>query len=224
MSTNKPILYGTYTSPTVMAVLITLKALEIDYEFREVKPRYKENLSENYLIKNPAHTVPTLEIENHKFIGDSHAIMAYLVERYAEGSSLYPKDLYRRAKVNELLHFENGVLFMMCVKQTFGPIFAQERNDIPEKKLEEINDAYAMLERYIGENQYVAGPYITIADFSCITSITCMFFLLPLTEEKFPKLHDWFGRMKSLPYVQDVLMSDAQGSSLKFLLKNMSHL
>lgn len=78
MNTNKPIMYGTYTSPTVMAVLITLKALNIEFAFREVKPRYKENLSENYLIKNPAHTVPTLEIENYKFIGDSHAIMTYM--------------------------------------------------------------------------------------------------------------------------------------------------
>ncbi|KAI8130520.1 hypothetical protein FF38_07847 [Lucilia cuprina] len=222
---SKPILYGTFTSPTVMAVLITLKALNIDFEFREIKPRLQENLTSDYLRKNPAHTVPTLETEEHKFIGDSHAIMAYLVDRYVKGdSNWYPKDLYRRAKVNELLHFENGVLFMMCVKQTYGPIFSGLRTNVPEEKFKEIDEAYNMMERFIGDNKYVAGPYITIADLSCITSISSMYFLRPFTEETHPKLFDWLERMKSLPYVQEVLMSDVQGSTLKFLSKIMSHL
>lgn len=137
---------------------------------------------------------------------------------------MYPKDLYRRAKVNELLHFENGVLFMMCVKQTFGPIFAGERNDIPEEKLNKIDEAYAMMERFIGENDYVAGPYITITDFSSVTSISCMYYLHLFTQETYPKLYAWFERMKSLQYVQEVLTSDAQVLSLKFLTKAMSHL
>ncbi|XP_065364412.1 glutathione S-transferase 1-like [Calliphora vicina] len=222
---SKPILYGTLTSPTVMAVLITLKALNIEFEFREIKPRQQENLTADYLSKNPAHTVPTLETEDHKFIGDSHAIMTYLADRYANDSShWYPRDLYRRAKVNELLHFENGVLFIMCVKQTYGPIFAGLRTHVPDEKFKEIDEAYNMMERFIGDNKYVAGQHITIADLSCITSISSMYFLRPFTEETHPKLYDWLNRMKSLPYVQEVLMSDAQGSSLKFLSKTMSHL
>ncbi|KAM7360209.1 glutathione S-transferase 1-like [Cochliomyia hominivorax] len=222
--TSKPILYGTYTSPTVMAVIITLKALKIDFEFREIKPRQKENLTGDYLNKNPAHTIPTLEIDDHKFIGDSHAIMTYLADRYARDDFWYPKDLYRRAKVNELLHFENGVLFLSCVKQTYGPIFARLRTDVPKEKFLEIDEAYNMMERFIGDNNYVAGPHLTIADFSCITSITSMYFLRSFTEETHPRLYDWFVRMRSLPYVQEVLTSDAQGSSLKFLTKTMSHL
>lgn len=222
--TGKPILYGTFTSPTVMAVLITLKALKIDFESSEIKPRLKENLSKEYLRKNPAHTIPTLETEDYKFIGDSHAIMTYLADCYAKDDHWYPKDLYGRAKVNELLHFENGVLFMMCVKQTYGPIFAGLRTDVPEEKFKEIDEAYDMLERFIGDNKYVAASHLTIADFSCITSVASMYFLHPFKEDTHPKLFDWFGRMRSLPYVQEVLLSDAQGSSLKFLAKTMSHL
>jgi glutathione S-transferase len=42
---------------------------------------------------------------------DSHAIMAYLVEKYGKDDSLYPKDLRKRAIINQRLHFENGILF-----------------------------------------------------------------------------------------------------------------
>lgn len=42
---------------------------------------------------------------------DSHAIMGYLVEKYGKDDKLYPKDLRKRAIVDQRLHFESGVLF-----------------------------------------------------------------------------------------------------------------
>jgi glutathione S-transferase len=42
---------------------------------------------------------------------DSHAINVYLVAKYAKNDNLYPKDLKKRALVDQRLHFDSGVAF-----------------------------------------------------------------------------------------------------------------
>lgn len=59
---------------------------------------------------NPEQTVPTLVDDNY-ILWDSHAIIPYLVGKYGNNASLYPKDLKIRATVDQRLHFDNGTLF-----------------------------------------------------------------------------------------------------------------
>lgn len=60
---------------------------------------------------NPQHTVPTLD-DDGNVIWDSHAIMGYLVNKYAKDDSVYPKnDPYKRAIIDQRMHFENGIVF-----------------------------------------------------------------------------------------------------------------
>lgn len=39
--------------------------------------------------------------------------MAYMVSKYGKNDDMYPKDLKKRAYVDHMLHFENGVLFQV---------------------------------------------------------------------------------------------------------------
>lgn len=59
---------------------------------------------------NPQHTVPTLQ-DGDFVVWDSHAINAYLVGKYGKDDSLYPKDLQKRAIIDQRLHFDSGILF-----------------------------------------------------------------------------------------------------------------
>lgn len=63
---------------------------------------------------NPQHTIPTLDDDGF-VLWDSHAIAAYLVGKYGKDDSLYPKDLQKRALVDQRLHFESGIIFA-CVR------------------------------------------------------------------------------------------------------------
>jgi hypothetical protein len=47
-----------------------------------------------------------------KFFNFSHAILLYLVEKYAKNDDLYPKnDFLLRTKINEILFYEASCLF-----------------------------------------------------------------------------------------------------------------
>lgn len=54
--------------------------------------------------------MPTLE-DGDFYLFDSHAINAYLVSKYGKTDSLYPKELQKRAIVDQRLHFDSGILF-----------------------------------------------------------------------------------------------------------------
>ncbi|XP_073818498.1 glutathione S-transferase 1-like [Musca autumnalis] len=220
----KPILYGLYSSPTVNGVIMILKALKVDFEFREVKPLKKENQTADYLKKNPTATIPCLETEDHQFIGDSHAIATYLAERYGQDDSLYPKDLYKRAKVQQLQHFSNSILFVSCVKAAYAPIFARQTNKVPDEIYKRIDEALLMMERFLEQNKWVACERMTIADLNCLPSIASLYSLRPFTAESHPRLYDWFQRMMVIPYVVETLSSDAMAATKRFLQKHVSHL
>ncbi|XP_061387688.1 glutathione S-transferase 1-like [Musca vetustissima] len=224
MTANKPILYGTYTSPGVNAVIMTLKAVNVDFEFREIKPLKNENFSEEYLKKNPTGTIPCLETEDHKFIGDSHAITAYVVDRYAADDSLYPKDLCKRAKVQQLQHFADSILFTTCVRPAYEPIFWRTKNSVDNEIFKRIDKAYGTMERFLSQGKWVAGDQLTIADFHCVVCVFGLFYLRPVDDAAYPCLFDWLQRMMAIPYVMDMLTSSAMTSSMGFLDKQIAKL
>lgn len=64
----------------------------------------------SFLQLNPLHTIPTLQ-DGDFVLFDSHAINNYLVDKYGKSDSLYPKNLEKRAIVEQRQHFDCGILF-----------------------------------------------------------------------------------------------------------------
>ncbi|XP_016958514.1 glutathione S-transferase 1-like [Drosophila biarmipes] len=198
---GKLILYGLEASPPVRAAKLTLAALEVPYEFVEVNTLAKENLSEAFLKKNPQHTVPTLEDDGH-FLWDSHAIIAYLVSKYGKTDSLYPKDLLQRAVVDQRLHFESGVIFANGLRTVTKPLFTGQTT-IPKERYDAIIEIYDFLETFLGDNDYIAGGQLTIADFSIVSTVTSLEAIVELDAAKYPKVSAWIKRLQKLPYYEE---------------------
>nr|CAH7759430.1 unnamed protein product [Callosobruchus chinensis] len=97
-------------SPAVRGTLLTVKALGLSLELKDVDLMTGEHMTPEYLEMNPFHTVPTLQDGNFT-VWDSHAINCYLVDKYGKDDSLYPKDLQRRATIHQRLFFNCGMLF-----------------------------------------------------------------------------------------------------------------
>ncbi|XP_061389566.1 glutathione S-transferase 1-like [Musca vetustissima] len=199
---TKLVLYGVDLSPPVRACLLTLKALNLPYEYRVVNLLAKEHLSEDFLKKNPQHTVPLLE-ENGHIISDSHAIISYLCDKYAKDDALYPKDLLKRAVVEQRMYFEAGVLFQGGLRNITIPLLFRNQTQIPKHQIDAIVESYGFLESFLKDNKYMAGDHLTIADFSIVTAVTSLVAFVEIDPTKFPKLSGWLKTMESLPYYEE---------------------
>ncbi|XP_065367941.1 glutathione S-transferase 1-like [Calliphora vicina] len=206
-------LYGLDASPPVRACLLTLKALNLPFEYIRINLLEKQHLSPEYLKKNPQHTVPTLEDDGH-FIWDSHAIIAYLVSKYGKDDSLYPKDFLKRALVDQRLHFESGVMFQGGLRAITGPLFFRNETRVPQHQIDAIVDIYNFLEVFLNNGPYMAGDHLTIADFSIVTSVTSLVAFVDIDSSKYTKLTAWIKRLESLPYYQE-----ANGVGAKMLIE-----
>ncbi|XP_055921905.1 glutathione S-transferase 1-like [Eupeodes corollae] len=214
---GKIILYGIVPSPPVRAVLFTLHELGLEFEFVEVNPLKGEQFNQDFIKKNPQHTIPMLEDDGH-CISDSHAIIAYLCRKFGKTDLLYPKDFYQRAVVDNRLHFESGILFACCLKGLRTP------NETLETKTKNIEEAYDFMEAFLEDGTHMAGNSLTIADLSILPSLSSLDLIVPVDSTKWPKLNSWLDLMKKLPYYEEVNVEGLRviGEMLKSMLESMN--
>lgn len=108
---GKLILHGMKLSPCVRSTFAVAAAIGVEMDYKLVDLIKGENFDPAFLELNPVHAVPVLE-DDGKYIIDGHAVLTYLVDQYGKNDSLYPKDPYQRAMVDQRLHFDSGILYM----------------------------------------------------------------------------------------------------------------
>ncbi|KAH8254800.1 hypothetical protein KR032_012235, partial [Drosophila birchii] len=195
------VLYGMDISPPVRACQLTLRALGLGYEYREVNLFEGEHHTEEFGKKNPQRTVPLLD-DNGALIWDSHAIVCYLVEKYAKTDELYPKDLLLRSRVHQRLYFDASVLFM-SLRNVSLPYFYHQVSQVPKEKVDNIRDGYAHLERFLGDNPYLTGSTLTLADLCCGATASGLEAVLEIDSEQYPKVRAWLNRLAQLPHYEE---------------------
>lgn len=169
---------------------------------------------------NPQHTVPTLD-DNGKIIWDSHAICVYLIEKYAKDDLLYPaKDSYIRAKINQHLHFDTGVLFIKA-RASSEAIFLKGASEYPADAIDEIHSAYNFMEAFLKDDPFLVGNHMTVADLCCLATVSTSQIAAPICSKRYPKLHDWFDRLSDLPFYEEVNGKGVEAFR-EFVLSTMS--
>lgn len=185
--------YNIATSPS-RAVIYTLEALNVPYELIEIKLPDDEQLTEKFLKINPQHTLPTIQDEDGFIIWESHAINAYLVNKYGKDDKLYPKDPKSRALVDQRLHFHNGVLFVSLLNNIKQIIVNENYTKVTEELKKPVEEAQDFLEIFLKGKKFVAGDNITIADFSITTSLVNLYFFVPLDSKRYPLIENYMKR------------------------------
>ncbi|XP_040163356.1 glutathione S-transferase 1-like [Anopheles arabiensis] len=200
MEPSRLVLYTNRKSPPCRAVKLTARALGIELFEKEMTLLRGDKLMEEFLKVNPQQTIPVLD-DGGIVITASHAIMIYLVCKYGRDDGLYPSELVRRARVHTALHLEAGVIFSR-LSFLFEPVIYSGKSYFHSDRIEHIRKAYRLLEDSLVD-QYMVGESLTIADFSCISSIATLVGVVPLDESKFPKITAWMRRMQELPYYEE---------------------
>ncbi|KAL1517204.1 hypothetical protein ABEB36_000998 [Hypothenemus hampei] len=178
-------------------------ALNIHLNLVNINLLSKQLFQEEYLKKNPQHTVPFLEEDDGFVLTDSHAIMAYLVAKYgAEEDSLYPKNDHRlRAIIDSRLHYDSSALFIRGLNISKPMYFYNIKPT--QDKIDELKESFEVLDRILKETgtKYIAGNNLTIADFSIVTSLTS--WNVYVNYENFPNLKIYVERVQKLPCYEE---------------------
>jgi len=95
-------LYQQHDSGNCYKVRLVLTHLRLPFQTIAVSSVDGSTRRPDFLAKNPIGKVPTVQLDDGRYLAESNAILLHL----AEGTALLPADAYDRAKVYEWLFFE----------------------------------------------------------------------------------------------------------------------
>ncbi|KAG8280165.1 Glutathione S-transferase, variant 2 [Homalodisca vitripennis] len=121
----------------------------------------------------------------------SHAIITYLVSKYGKDDSLYPKDLKKRAIVDQRLHYSNDVFYVL--RRITRKILLGQLKVLSEDYIHRVREIQMNMEKLLEGHKFMAGDTLTVADYSYITLVDVLEEFSPM-EDKFPQIQAWASR------------------------------
>jgi glutathione S-transferase len=151
-----------------------------------------------FLAKNPIGKLPTIELEDGRFLAESNAILLY----FADGTPLLPADAYDRAKAYEWLFFEQYVHEPAIAVRRALTVYPERRGAASPERMAELldagNRALAVLERRLERADWLAGVAFSVADIS-LYAYTHMAGDGGYELGGFPAIGRWLERVAGVP-------------------------
>jgi len=159
---------------------------------------------EPYASLNPSRLVPMLE-DGELRLTEGSAILKYLADKH--GLPSYPKDLKKRAKVNEMMDWLNTQLYRALGYYLVYPqLFPHHKRRSDEAHAGTIAWGQQELKRWLPvlndhwigpKNAYLCGNEITIADYFG-AGLVSIGELIGIDFAAYPNIQRWLGNMKKL--------------------------
>jgi len=198
-------LYMHPVSITSRPVILFMAENKIDAEQQVVDLMTGEHLQDAYRAVNPNCLVPMLEDGDFR-LTEGSAILKYLADKI--DSPAYPKDLKKRAKVNEMMDWFNTNFYRefgynLCYPQLFPHL--KRRSEEAQAATLEIGKQNSerwlkvLNDHWIGQNNdYLCSNKVTIADYLGAGIIT-LGELVGEDFSKYPNVKRWLDNVKKLP-------------------------
>jgi glutathione S-transferase len=191
-------IYEQHSSNNCYKVRLLLSQLKRPFRNVEVSARDGSTRKDDFLARNPNGKVPTVALDDGRFLAESNAILLH----FAEGTPLLPKDTYDRAKCYEWLFFEQySHEPAIAVRRALFNYPERAHLRTPERLaqlLEAGNKALAVMERRLAQADWLAGNAYSIADIS-------LYAYTHTAEEggydlaAFPGILRWIERVEATP-------------------------
>jgi glutathione S-transferase len=174
------------------SILMLGRELNIEFNLKTLNLQAGEHLKPEFVALNPQHTIPTI-VDDGFVLWESRAILQYLASK--QDSELYPKELQARATVNRLLYFDLGTLYKGISDYFYSQIFAKQAPD--EEKHKSFKQALTFLDVFIGDNDYVAGSRLTIADLAILASLTFPLYVFDYDYGEWKNISRWLSKLQT---------------------------
>jgi glutathione S-transferase len=198
-------LYMHPVSMTSRPVRLFIAESGIDVEEQVIDLMTGEHYQDPYVAINPNRLVPVLDDGDFR-LTESSAILKYLADKI--DSPAYPKDLRKRAKVNEMMDWFNTNFYRDyaygCVYPQIFPNHKREDDAVQKATIawgQERAKGWMQIlnDHWIGPNQqYLCGDEITIADYFGVCLLT-LGEIIRIDFSAYPNVERWLSNMKTLP-------------------------
>jgi glutathione S-transferase len=160
-----PILHQMHVSGNCYKIRLAARQLGIPLTFRNYGLHDGTTRVPEFLSKNPNGRVPTLELEDGRFLAESGAIIWYL----SEGSNLLPDDNWGRAQAHQWMFFEQYshepyIAVARFIKAYGTPEQRERRKGEFPMLMERGNAALGVMEGHLKQNDWFAGNRYSVAD------------------------------------------------------------
>ena len=188
-------------SPNARRVHIFMAEKGIECERIAVDIRAAENLSAEYLAKNPGGRVPMLELEDGTFIGESVAICRYLESLQPE-SPLFGESGIEAAKV-EMWQRRAELNFLLEVAGAFRNItgFFKDREtcvaEWGQVCAERAPKMLSMFDEQLAQTAYLAGDTFSIADITLAVALDFARMVKVVALPELPNIERWYGQISA---------------------------
>jgi len=188
----------TWTTPNGRKTSIMLEELGLEYNAHPINIGKGEQFSPEYDPINPNHKIPAIVDSDGPdgkpiTVFESGAILIYLAEK--TGSELLPKSGNARYAALQWLMLQMGGI---------GPMFGQvhhfwkfAKEDVPyakERYRDEMLRLYKVLDKRLGESEYLAGENYTIADIATYPWVA-RFGWHPMDLADFCNVKTWYDKI-----------------------------
>ena len=154
-------IYGDKNSGNCHKVRFVADYLGLSYQWVEIDILNNESRTERFLALSPMGQVPVIELDDGRALAQSNAIISYL----AEGSALLPSDPFQRARVNELLFWEQYSHEPYIAVCRFHMVYLGRPKEEREPwRVERGERALDFLEQWLTGRDWLVGDHITVAD------------------------------------------------------------
>jgi GST-like protein len=185
-------------TPNGQKISIALEELELPYQLISYDIFEGDQLTEAFGRINPNHKLPAIVDQDPAFGGGPHAvfesgaILQYLAEKTGR---LLPKNPRARSMAIQWLTWQVAGLGPMGGQASHFLRYAPQRYDYAiERYTKETQRLLRVLERRLGEAEYLAGEEYSIADIAVWPGRSAAG-VMNIDIAQFPNTHRWFGKI-----------------------------
>jgi glutathione S-transferase len=157
-------LFQQHDSGNCYKVRLALAHLGRPFRTIEVSTSDGSTRKPDFLAKNPIGKVPTVELDDGRFLAESNAILLHL----AEGTPLLPADSYDRAKAFEWLFFEQYSHEPAIAVRRALSVYPERRAAATPERMAQLLEAghfaLKVMEARLAAASWLAGQAFSVAD------------------------------------------------------------
>lgn len=153
----------------------------------------------DYKALHPMGIAPVIT-DGDLVLGESAAIMDYIIARYGDGRLTVGKEAPNFADYLFWYHFANGTMLPSAMNaMILGLLGVEQDSPIGQALMSRADRSHAMVEERLGQVPYFAGDTFTAADIIMVFGLTTMRAFAPRDLAPYPNIRAYLQRIGARP-------------------------